>query len=455
MNTDSTFFATLDFRSRAATPVTASLRRQWRLVTCLYLVSCLSLSTRLTAQEFGNGVLLLKETDRVLAGKLTVQGEFYEVEIAPESRVSIPVKNVSLVAASMEELYQAKRRSISSWNAGEHFQLTRWCLLNNLLEHAVEHYAETAQRNPDHPRVRQLGLELQDRLLRDEKFRQYLGLQAAGNSVEGRSAQPVSTASASAPADTQYALELSSGTTSPSSVVSAGGPEAQTSQSPEIARLFSERVQPILVNRCSQAACHGSQSTNALKLTPPFGSSAARQSTANLNSVLQQLRREGGDVARLLLYATQPHGIQPAPAIALSETKLIQELESWIAVVRNPVVQAGFSQPLAAQPAPFRFQPFAPAIELSPVAPGSTELRLVPRGLQSPSPLETAATRPVASEMTTPATAFPNGVLPPTLSEIDALDAALKLQLGETAPASATAGSDDPFDPAEFNRQRR
>lgn len=230
-------------------------------------------------------------------------------------------------------------------------------------------------------------------------------------------------------------------------------------QSPEIARLFSERVQPILVNRCSQAACHGSQSTNALKLTPPFGSSAARQSTANLNSVLQQLTREGGDVARLLRYATQPHGIQPAPAIALTETKLIQELESWIALVRNPVIQAGFSQqpqtPPAVQPAPFRFQPFAPAVELLPVAPGSTELRLVPRGLQSPPPAETAATGPVASAMATPATAFPNGVLPPTLGEIDALDAALKLQLGETAPVPAAAASDDPFDPAEFNRQRR
>ncbi len=393
-------------------------------------------------QEFGNGVLLLKETDRVMAGIISERGEYYEIELAPDSRVSIPKQNVAHVAGSLEELYQAKRRSNGRWNAGDHYQLTRWCLLNNLLEHAAEHYAETAKRSPDHPRVRQLGVELQERMLQDESFRQYLGLSPTTSPT-------ATTFSNSDSRPTVLAELLEKPIVVTTSTIESKVTAGEVNVHPEITRRFTERVQPILLNRCSQAACHGAQSSNALLLTPPYSSAASRITSENLASVLKQVSTNPSHVSPLIQRATQAHGIQPAPAIAMSETRLLQEMESWIAFVRNPVVSAVVtnSVPLGSQvrtAEQFRLEPYATAVTLIPVDPGASQLRAVPR--------DAVSTTQVGSEAHFPSSVFPVGSQPPSPAEIDALDAQLKAALGELPPPTS-ASSDDPFDPAEFNRR--
>jgi hypothetical protein len=97
----------------SAPPCTAGLR----LVT-LVIWGWWGLTASLPGQEFGSGVLLLKETERVLSGRITLKGEFYEVEIAPNSRISIPLKNVSHLGGSIEELYpgpNAKDLPLEYW----------------------------------------------------------------------------------------------------------------------------------------------------------------------------------------------------------------------------------------------------------------------------------------------------------------------------------------------------
>jgi hypothetical protein len=421
------------------------------------LVACgwWGLTATLSGQEFGSGVLLLKETERVLSGKITLKGEFYEVEIAPNSRVSIPLKNVAHLGGSMEELYQAKRGTISHWSIGDHFQLTRWCLVNDLLPRAAEHYAKIVAQTPDHPRVKQLGIELQERLLRDEKFREYLGM---------NSALPAAMPPASSPHSPQVATSQTAVPPGPASgVVQAStaqfaanqlpANQIPVTQHPEIARQFTERVQPILLNRCSQAACHGSQSSTHFRLTPPYGSTAARLSAENLATVLRLISQNPSEASHLTHYATQPHGIQPAPAIALNETKLIQELENWIALVRNPVVLAVGSStngpgPQVRTAGQFNFEPFAAAVTLIPVDPGRTPLRPVPQQ-QAAGPA--ASVKPGGTPV---GSGFPLGTQPPSLAEIDALDVQLKATLGEFPPPSPVpAPTVDPFDPAEFNRR--
>ncbi len=385
----------------------------------------------LCGQEYGTGALLLKETDRVISGKISQRGEFYEVEIAPESRVSIPKQNVAHVATSLEGLYQAKRLGVSKWSVGDHYQLTRWCLLNNLLAHAAEHYAETVQRSPNHPRIRQLGVELQQRMLQDPDFRQYLGLAA----TEPKSLESQTTVNVPA------ALSVD--------VVAASTFETQSSPPPAVGRHFAERIQPILLNRCSQAACHGAQSHNSFRIVAPYATAAARITGENLASALKQVSTQSNQASPLVHFATQAHGIQPAPAIAMSETKLIQELESWIAFVHNPVVSAvaSDSNSLGSQvktAEQFQVEPFASAVMLIPVDPGATQLKQVPRS--------SATTADVSPETPFPSSAFPVGSLLPTAADMDALDAQIKAALGERSPTS-NAVPVDPFDPAEFNRK--
>lgn len=395
-------------------------------------------------QEFGSGALLLKETERVITGKITQRGEFYEVELAPDSRISIPKQNVAHLASSVEELYQAKKRqAVSRWSVGDHYQLTRWCLINNLLSHAAEHYAETVQRSPDHPRVRQLGVELQERMLQDDQFRQYLGL------------APLNPPPLAAGISPQPSAEAAHQTATGSAVTPASTFQSKVTQHPEISHYFAERVQPILINRCSQAACHGAQSQSALRILPPYATAAARITSENLASVLQQVASQPHQTSPLLNYATQAHGIQPAAAIALTETKLVQELENWIAFVRNPVVSAVVSNPtsLGSQvrtAEQFQLQPYANAVALIPVNPDATPLRQVPQaaGRQAPS----APNSTPAADLPFPSSSFPVGTAPPTAADIDALDAQLRAVLGEQPAATATAPV-DPFDPAEFNRR--
>ncbi|MEZ6148920.1 MAG: hypothetical protein R3C09_02255 [Pirellulaceae bacterium] len=409
-------------------------------------------------QEFGRGAVLLKETDRVLIGQILQRSNFYEIELAPNSRVSIPTDKVAHVAGSLQELYQFKRSNMSPTNIGDHFQLTRWCLSNGLLAEAAEHYSVVAQRNPDHPRVKQLGVELEEQLLRDEDFRKYLGM--APSPPAATATKPTRIASKS---ETTSTAVVSASTFAEANT---GYPEAGY---PEIAQRFTQRVEPILISRCSQAACHGVRSTNALRLLEPYGRTHARTTSDNLASVLKLIGRApmegapiGGsavELAPLLKYATRAHGTQTAPAIPLTETRLVHELQDWIDFVHHPVVTAVVTGPsfdrypvrppeqadIAAGPAPSELR----GKGLNPVVPGGVPLLPVPKVDQRSPVGESQTPTPF------PASGFPVGTEPPSQSELDALDAQLKAALGESAPASDGSTTIDPFDPREFNRKTR
>lgn len=417
-------------------------------------------------QEFGQGAVLLKETDRVLTGRILQRADFCEIEIAPNSRVSIPNDRVAHVAGSLQELYQFKRSKMSQNSIGDHFQLTRWCLSNGLLPQAAEHFSVVAQRNPNHPRVKQLGVELEEQLLRDEAFRKYLGMAPLTPAATVTTPSRIVSKNAATSAAVVTASTFEGG--------SAGYPEAGH---PEVVQRFTQRVEPILLSRCSQAACHGVRSTNALRLLEPFGRTHARTTSDNLVSVLQQIDGatsavaagdgaagavEAGEGAAvglspLLQYATRAHGTQPAPAIPFTETRLVQELQGWIDFVHNPVVAAVATGPSfdrnsvgtpeqtgsAAGTIPFEFL----GTGLNPVVPGGAPLRPVPR-VDDRSP---AGSSQVPTPF--PASGFPVGTLPPSQAELDALDAQLKAALGEKAPANDGSPPLDPFDPREFNRK--
>lgn len=398
---------------------------QWTRLVCPVVVLLLNYAIA-GGQEIGQRVVLLKETDRVLSGRVLQRAGFYEVEIGPNSRVSIPTEKVAQVADSLKDLYQTKRAGISPTSIGDHFQLTRWCLLNGLLPQAAEHYAIVARGNANHPRVKQLGVELEEQMLQDQGFRDYLGLEPLP--------QPG--------VDTGVAAETKSAPKDPS-VVTASTFEARSALHPEIARHFATRVEPILLNRCSQAACHGVQGTSSLRLLEPYGRTHAQTAAENLTSVLKQVPSDPNQIAPLLHFATSAHGTQRTPAIEVSDAKLIQELQDWIGFVRNPVVSAvGTAGNSYGNPG------------LKPVGPGGASLRRVPQAASSGnSAIAAKSGQPTdRQEIPFPATGFPVGVQPPSLDELDVLDAQLQEILGEARTGGA-AGAEDPFDPAEFNRK--
>ncbi len=410
----------------------AQAARLW-LCALAPLVFLLVIPAFATGQEFGQRAVLLKQTDRVLFGKVLQRAGFYEIELAPNSRVSIPTEKVAQVADSLEELYKIKSAGISPTSIGDHFQLTRWCLVNGLLSQAAEHYTIVARSNANHPRVKQLGVELEEQLLHDQDFREYLGL--------GPLVQPAPNAAVTV--QPQGVLEQPS-------VVTASTFEVPSAPHPEVAKRFATRVEPILLNRCSQAACHGVQGTSSLRLLEPYGKTHAQTAAENLASVLKHVPTDLNQIAPLVHFATKAHGTQREPALTATDPKLIQELQDWVGFVRNPVVSAVALSPV-------RPNDNTSTSGLNPVVPGGAALRRVPQAASADAMPNAARSAQAASQQPAvafPATGFPVGVQPPTASDLDALDAQLREILGEAKIGSAAA-TDDPFDPAEFNRKAR
>ena len=363
--------------------------------------------------------VLLKKTDRILVGTVRLNGNFYEIDIADQSRVSIPRDHVEFVGANEFEVYQYKCRSISRWMPGDHFKMARWCLQNKLVAQATEHYDVVAKAAPDYPLVKQLGVEIEQKILSDEKFRAYAGMPPL-----------VQTQVASKePASGNTAVTMASNSQRQSNAQASS--TTMVTDHPQIAVYFNDRVQPILMNRCSQSACHGVASKNALRILEPVGTAYSRVSSENLRSALAQVTRDASGTPKLLSYATKPHGLQRQAGIALTETNLIEELKNWIQFSENPIVPAVATTPVGA-PAGAN----TPASKLNPIPPGSSPLRAVPQN---------AGGARANVE-------FPSGAAKPTTSEIDALEAQLNQILAKEQPTKAA--SEDPFDPAAFNRQR-
>lgn len=373
-------------------------------------------ATVVLSQEAGNA-LLVKEGGRVLRGRITEVGTDYQVVLESGSSVRLPKSTVEFVGQDIGEVYRHRTKAIRRWNSGDHMKLARWCILNDLSLEAIYHFEQVSQRHPDHPYVRKLGLELKQHLLTEPEFRSHLGLAPLDTSDSNSAVAQVENASNSVvPA---------------SALDSAGAQGEQLLTHPEVANFFAQRVQPILLNRCSQSGCHGGIGNTDLRIRQPYKAEHARITAENLQSVLGHAR---DDEQRFLKYAMTAHSTLRKPAIAVTETQLINILSGWLEFAKNPVMSAVATSESMQQGAVVTaeatqtIQQLEPlSRELVPVSPGDSGLRPVPQS---------------RAEL-----GFPAGDQP-TMSEIDALDAQLREVLGESSPTT----TQDPFDPNAFNR---
>ncbi|MEM8733587.1 MAG: hypothetical protein AAGG44_05180 [Planctomycetota bacterium] len=420
------------------------------LPACPQFAAAQSTSRGIHSDSVVGGAVLLKTSQRVIEGRVVPSGDALTVHMSEDAKVQLPLDSVEHVAADKRAIYEykAKGKDSSQWRAGDDFKLTRWCLSNEMYLEATEHYQRVAKFNRDHPRVKQLALELRSKLLSNPGFRQHLGLPPEPSQIAAQSAGK----NAGSQSET-------------GSVRPAGVDFSVTTMHPEIAGHFSRRIQPILMNRCSQAACHGGQSANGLRILEPYRSAYERVTTENLRSVLGQVSSRPETLAPLLTYATTAHGIQRQAAISVTETQLLSELTTWVRFVQNPVTTA-VASPLVGQqpggasvitPETQGMVPYQTAVRLMPVQPGASGLRPVPGGRAGASGL--ATNNGVAGGYQEP---FP-GQDRPLQSEIDELDRQLRQILGEAPANPATAAptskpvapnQSDPFDPQVFNRQR-
>jgi hypothetical protein len=98
---------------------------------------------------------------------------------------------------------------------------------------------------------------------------------------------------------------------------------------------FTQSVQPILMNNCTSAACHGPQSTTGLRLQRiPTGQSVGRRLTQrNLYAVMQYIDGSNPLGSRFLTAPIAPHGTAKTSVFTPQQVMQYKRLVDWVTLI--------------------------------------------------------------------------------------------------------------------------
>ncbi|HTU25465.1 MAG TPA: hypothetical protein VMF30_08715 [Pirellulales bacterium] len=273
------------------------------IVSLLALWGIGSFSPRAHADDlpFGprHGVLLLRNGE-VIEGDITFAGDRYDVAVA-SGQMHIRRSEVQFVGDSILECYERRKAGISVDKVQDHLELAEWCLRHHLYQQAALALADAVATDSSHPRIglleRRLKLELDQ--------------QASGgpHAKEGEP-EPVSSR------DLDRMVQGLPG----------GSVEA-----------FTATIQPMLLNHCSTAGCHGPQGTASLRLLRiPNGKVPSRRVTQrNLYAVLSAVDQANPAQSPLLLAPMRPHGQAKSAVFTSREALQYQQLVHWVYTISS------------------------------------------------------------------------------------------------------------------------
>jgi hypothetical protein len=232
----------------------------------------------------------------VLSGHVARQADRCVITTS-NSEIRVPSKDVDFICKSLDEAYQLQRNRVIAGRIDDHLNLADWCLRQNLVGYAAREIAAAMEIDPRSPRV-----EVLDRRLRREEE----SSQARQNpTVANVAAVPVVSAE-----ELERLVRCLPGNT---------------------VEMFTSTIQPMLLNNCATAGCHGPSSTSKyVLLRPGIGELPQRRLTQrNLYNTLSWVDHANPADSKILAAAKQPHGTDQASAAALSATHY-QELATWV-----------------------------------------------------------------------------------------------------------------------------
>jgi hypothetical protein len=245
------------------------------------------------------GVLLLRNGE-LIEGEITLAGDRYDVTV-PSGQMHIRRSEVQFVGHTILECYQRRKGLVSIDKVQDHMELAEWCLRHHLYEQAALALADAVATDSSHPRIglleRRLKLELEQQKL-------------AGTHVK----EPESEQPSSRDLD-RMVRGLPAGTV----------------------EVFADTIQPMLLNHCSTAGCHGPQGTAALRLLRDgSGKAPSRRATQrNLYSVLSAVDQDHPAQSPLLLAPMHPHGQAKSAVFTTREALQYQQLVHWVYSLSN------------------------------------------------------------------------------------------------------------------------
>jgi hypothetical protein len=249
------------------------------------------------------GILVMR-SGAIIRGNILRSGDVYEVQTT-NGKMAVPGTLVKLQAENLTEAYETLHDgAVAQQSANAHILLAQWCLTNQLSAEARTELHAALKLEPDRDDAK--------RLLRNAEDAPSAG-EAPGKPTE---TDPVRAAPRTA--------------ATADDAVSLGG------LSREQALQFARRIQPLLVNNCTAAGCHGRDSQTGFrmeKVTP--GKDANRHAAErNLAEVLEWIDMNNPRSSRLLTAPRGNHGRRGRPLFVGSRgDEQRSELERWVVAV--------------------------------------------------------------------------------------------------------------------------
>ena len=324
------------------------------------------------------GLLLLKNGE-TLAGSISRSGDYYLV-VTSTAEIQVRVRDAEAVCRDLEEVFARKASLINVRNVEDHLALAQWAIDRGLYGHAARALTEAYRVDDTHPRCVLLERRLKAAM-------------AAPREV----APPPKAA--------------------PPSISDAELNDAVRSISADSLHEFTVRVQPLLMNYCATAGCHGPRGNDKFQLQRAYLNerSDPRAVKLNLHEVLKLVDRKSPSTSPLLTVPISPHGGAKRAVFHAHNAEHYRAMAAWVGRVAmtSRATTSTTRQAKEAGTLSQRLPIAAPATATS----------------ESPKPAATVPTIPPLSGSAPAESVAP--VAPPS------------------PPPSA-----DPFDPAEFNRGR-
>ncbi len=265
----------------------------------LSLVVSLALTVRADDGALRERVIVMN-SGRILTGQMTRNAGGWLVEQA-SGRVQVPEDQVKLVADNLRDAYRKQRDAIVEPTPATHIMLAQWCISYRLYDEARDELKKCLKRDPDHEEARKLLRRLDDSL-----------------AVKPVAAVPTAL----------LPWKTADGFVVPE-VESLGG------LSKETATAFTARVQPLLMNKCGNASCHGSASESGFKLhSVRFGSNGHRLYTErNLAELLRYIDIKDPALSPLIAVPQGSHGGSAAIFHGPQSAEQIRTLRNFIKLV--------------------------------------------------------------------------------------------------------------------------
>lgn len=253
------------------------------------------------------GVLLLRNGS-IIEGQIIKTGDRYEVRIK-DGDLRVRVSEVEFFGRTLHECYEHRSQSISFGQVNDHLSLAEWCLRHHLRAEAARELGHALACDPKHPKIGVLERRL--RMTFEE-------------SASRESAEPVRLNAASTEDLDRMVRSMPPGTV----------------------ETFTNVIQPMLLNQCSTAGCHGPASTSALRLMRVAANrtQSRRATQRNLHSVLGIVDTDKPDNSPLLTAPIRAHGTSRAPVFTSRQTLQYQQLVAWAFAVAGREREEGATE---------------------------------------------------------------------------------------------------------------